>query len=48
MEIKTLLKAALTDKINDREVYMKGVDASYRYEGYDAYKTAQIRTAHGD
>lgn len=46
LEIKTLLKAALTDQINDREVYMKGVDASYRYEGYDAYKTAEanIRT----
>ena len=42
LEIKTLLKAALTDKINDREVYMKGVDASYHYEGYDVYKTAEI------
>lgn len=36
-EIKALLKAALTDKINDREVYMKGVDTSYHYEGYDTY-----------
>ena len=35
LEIKVLLRAALTDKINDREVYMKGVDASYHYEGYD-------------
>ena len=34
LEIKVLLKAALTDRINDREVYMKGVDASYHYEGY--------------
>lgn len=42
LEIKTLLKTALTDKINDREVYMKGIDASYRYEGYDVYKTADI------
>ena len=43
LEIKTLLKAALTDKINDREVYMKGVDASYHYEGYDVYRMADIR-----
>ena len=41
-EIKLLLKAALTDQINDREVYMKGVDASYRYEGYNTYKTSDI------
>ena len=41
-EIKLLLKAALTDQINDREVYMKGVDASYHYEGYDTYKTGDI------
>ena len=32
-EIKLLLKSALTDKINDRDVYMKGIDASYNYEG---------------
>lgn len=37
---KTLLKAALTDQVNDREAYRKGVDASYRYEGYDVYRTA--------
>ena len=43
LEIKTLLKAALTDRINDREVYMKGVDASYHYEGYDVFKTADIK-----
>ena len=42
VEIKTLLRAALTDKINDREVYMKGVDASYHYEGYDVYRTADM------
>lgn len=38
-EIKALLKAALTTKINDRQVYMKGIDASYQYEGYSTYKT---------
>ncbi|MDD6484047.1 MAG: Fic family protein [Clostridiales bacterium] len=39
VEIKVLLKNALTDKINDREVYMKGIDASYNYEGYNAFNT---------
>lgn len=39
VEIKTLLKGALTDKTHDREVYMKGIDASYYYEGYATYKT---------
>ena len=43
IEIKVLLKSALTDKINDREVYMKGIDASYRYEGYDVYRTEIIK-----
>lgn len=38
VEIKTLLKGALTDRVNDREVYMKGIDASYYYEGYQLYK----------
>ena len=42
-EIKTLLKAALTDQIYDREVYMKGIDASYRYEGYDVYRTVDVK-----
>lgn len=42
LEIKLLLKEALTDKINDREVYMKGIDASYNYEGYDLYKTEEL------
>ena len=42
VEIKTLLKNALTDKINDREVYMKGIDASYHYEGYNTYKTENL------
>lgn len=43
VEIKTLLKAVLTDQIDDREVYMKGVDASYHYEGYNVYKTADMK-----
>lgn len=41
-EIQALLKAALTDKINDRTVYMKGIDASYRYEGYATYRTEDL------
>ncbi|MFB5269206.1 protein adenylyltransferase Fic [Paenibacillus enshidis] len=43
IEIKVLLKAALTDKINDREIYMKGIDASYHYEGYNVYKTENLK-----
>lgn len=42
VEIKVLLKAALTDKINDRLVYMKGIDASYHYEGYNVFKTEDL------
>jgi len=42
IEIKVLLKQALTDKINDREVYMKGIDASYHYEGYNIFKTEDL------
>ncbi|MCI8955547.1 MAG: cell filamentation protein Fic [Eubacterium sp.] len=42
IEIKVLLKNALTDKINDREVYMKGIDASYHYEGYNTYQTENL------
>jgi cell filamentation protein len=42
IEIKVLLKSALTDKTNDREVYMKGIDASYYYEGYNTYKIENI------
>ena len=45
VEIKALLKAALTDRVNDREVYMKGIDASYHYEGYNVYKTENIKNA---
>ncbi len=41
-EIKSLLKQALTDKIDDRTVYMKGIDASYRYEGYSTYQTKDL------
>ena len=42
VEIKVLLKNALTDKINDREIYMKGIDASYFYEGYNAFKSGDL------
>ena len=44
-EIKALLRAALTDRINDRQMYMKGIDASYRYEGYSTYKTEDLKKA---
>lgn len=42
IEIKELLKNGLTDKINDREVYMKGIDNSYLYEGYISFKTEEL------
>ena len=42
VEIKVLLKAALTDEINSREVYMKGIDHSYYYEGYTTFKTEEL------
>ena len=42
VEIKLLLKAALTDKIHDREVYMKGIDYSYYYEGYAVYRAEEL------
>ena len=42
IEIKILLKEALTDKINDRTIYMKGIDASYYYEGYNTYTLEEI------
>lgn len=42
IEIKYLLKNALTDRINDREIYMKGIDNSYYYEGYSTYKTSDL------
>ena len=42
VEIKVLLKAALTDDINSREVYMNGIDCSYYYEGYVGVKTEEL------
>lgn len=41
-EIKQLLKQSLTDKIDDREVYMKGIDVSYYYEGYNTFKAEEL------
>ena len=42
LEIKHLLKSALTDQINDRELYMKGIDVSYYYEGYSEYRVEDL------
>ena len=42
IEIKYILKNALTDEINSREVYMKGIDHSYYYEGYITFKTEEL------
>ena len=42
VEIKVLLKGALTDEINSREVYMKGIDYSYYYEGYITFKAEEL------
>ena len=42
LEIKFLLKNALTEHIDDREVYMKSIDASYMYEGYEEFKTKDL------
>lgn len=42
IEIKHILKNALTEKIDDREVYMKGIDHSYYYEGYTTFKTEEL------
>ena len=42
VEIKVLLKAALTNEINSREVYMKGIDHSYYYEGYTMFKAEEL------
>ena len=42
LEIKHLLKSALTDKVNDREIYMKGIDHSYSYEGYSTFKSVDL------
>lgn len=43
VEIKYLLKQAVTDKTGDREIYIKGIDYSYYYEGYAEYKTEELR-----
>ena len=48
IEIKHVLRAALTDKIHDREVYMKGIDMSYFYEGYIVYKTSDLQKENED
>ena len=42
LEIKFLLKNALTDRIHDRQTFMKGIDASYHYEGYAAYRAEDL------
>ena len=42
IEIKYLLKNALTDEVDSREVYMKGIDHSYYYEGYATFKTEEL------
>ena len=43
IEIKYILKAALTDRIDNREVFMKGIDHSYYYEGYSEFKSVDLR-----
>ena len=42
LEIKHLLKSALTDEIDSREIYMKGIDRSYYYEGYEAFRAEEL------
>lgn len=42
LEIRLLLQDALTNKINDRQVFMKGLDTSYEYEGYNTYCTEKL------
>lgn len=42
IEIKVLLKSALTNQIDDRELFMKGIDVSYYYEGYSEFKTEDL------
>ena len=42
IEIKHILKLALTSEINNRDVYMKGIDTSYYYEGYTTFKTEDL------
>ena len=43
IEIKHLLKNALTDKVNDRQVFMKGIDTSYHYEGYTTFRAEDLK-----
>ena len=42
LEIKVLLKQALTDQINDRALFIKGIDVSYFYEGYSEFRTEEL------
>ena len=42
IEIKYVLKQALTDRVNDRQIFMKGIDHSYYYEGYNTFKTEDL------
>ena len=42
IEIKHLLHQALTDQIDDRALFMKGIDVSYHYEGYSTFKTKEL------
>ncbi|MBQ3122606.1 MAG: Fic family protein, partial [Firmicutes bacterium] len=42
IEIKHILGNALTDRVDDRELYMKGIDMSYYYEGYNEFKTEEL------
>jgi cell filamentation protein len=42
IEIKHILQAALTDEISSREIYMKGIDHSYYYEGYATFKAENL------
>ena len=42
IEIRELLNQGLTDKVKDREIYMRGIDNSYLYEGYLAFKTEEL------
>ena len=44
LETRVALQAALTDKIDDRLIYVKGIDASYAYEGYDLYQAEQLES----
>lgn len=43
IEIKHLLKNALTDRVGDRQVFMKGIDTSYHYEGYATFKAEELK-----